>query len=577
MLQAFVSLKPQQPARTENGMTSFFEALENAVFSQPTIFRSNTDAAARPYSIEAVVEAALKPNCKFIVLRADCEKFWQCTFLLPDAQGVGALHFDLQRVDNPRKISATTLVNMFKNLYQSIKPKLVRVGDSEARKKLKSRHGIIMMPGIGRVEWLQIVSQDVYGDIYNPSDLVGAPCYQSDVWEDNSFFLRVYDDPNDWDSEDNESYANFVPGFLAGISKIKDGEKEKEMLRELERLCSRAEKTAEKAYAALDNASIHTSPAKAEVEEEHEAPSQEAAPVEESSAPVADVDEETAHKRSVIFTRIKDEFKVEEQDIIKRAVEGPCTVFTVKRKKKPDMCVSYQDSANKVYILNNTDDLSKFIKDNGCKLNEESIPKLVHLLSYYHPENKILATLDDLPDHVAKDKRVPGFKEKYAFGKITNTEGTLELLVPVFQPECDGLEIVSLSQFEAWPIQITSEVVATEMENVKEKPAPEKKEEPKVEEKKEEPKVEEKKEEPKAEEKKEEPKAEEKKEEPKAGEKKEGKTDLAVAEKAEVPAKQGGNKAVVIILIVIAVLYLAAVFYCDMDPALGKIMEMLNK
>ena len=33
MLQAFVSLKPQQPARTENGMTSFFEALENAKIS----------------------------------------------------------------------------------------------------------------------------------------------------------------------------------------------------------------------------------------------------------------------------------------------------------------------------------------------------------------------------------------------------------------------------------------------------------------------------------------------------------------------------------------------------------------
>ena len=134
MLQAFVSLKPQQPARTVSGMQSFFEALENAVFSQPTIFRSNTDAAARPYSIEAVVEAALKPNCKFIVLRADCEKFWQCTFLLPDAQGVGALHFDIQRVESPRKISAISLMNMFKNLYQSIHPKLVRVGDSDARK-----------------------------------------------------------------------------------------------------------------------------------------------------------------------------------------------------------------------------------------------------------------------------------------------------------------------------------------------------------------------------------------------------------------------------------------------------------
>lgn len=558
MLQAFVSLKPQQPARTESGMTSFFEALENAVFSQPTIFRSNTDAAARPYSIEAVVEAALKPNCKFIVLRADCEKFWQCTFLLPDAQGVGALHFDLQRVESPRKLSATTLMNMFKNLYQSIHPKLVRVGDSEARKKLKSRHGIVMMPGIGRVEWLQIISQDVYGDIYNPSDLVGAPCYQSEVWEDNTFLLRVYDDPNDWDSEDNESYANFVPGFLAGISKIKNGEKEKEMLRELERLCSRAEKTAEKAYAALattSSASTKSQPAAAEEDV------QETAPDKPSSvpSPVAAMDEETAKMRSAIYTRLKDEFKVEEQDIIKRAVEGPCTVFTVQRKKKPDMCVSYQDSANKVYILNNTDDLNKFFKDNGCKLNDESIPKLMHLLSYYHPENKILSSLDDLPEHVCRDKRVPGFREKYVFGKVTNTEGTLELLIPVFQPDCDGLEIVSLSKYESWPIQITSEVVATEMENVKEKPAP-------------------------APAKKEDQDASvapaaAKKEVATAEVKPADKVSTAIvaAGKDQVPAKkEGGNKVVIIIIVLIALLYIGAMIYCDMDPALGKILQMLK-
>ena len=575
MLQAFVSLKPQQPARTVSGMQSFFEALENAVFSQPTIFRSNTDAAARPYSIEAVVEAALKPNCKFIVLRADCEKFWQCTFLLPDAQGVGALHFDLQRVESPRKISAISLMNMFKNLYQSIHPKLVRVGDSEARKKLKSRHGIVMMPGIGRVEWLQIVSQDVYGDIYNPSDLVGAPCFQSEVWEDNTFLLRVYDDPNDWDSEDNESYANFVPGFLAGISKIKDGEKEKEMLRELERLCSRAEKTAEKAYAALDSAS---SPAAASVaspveEEVHEAAVEEPS----DNAAAEEVDSETAKMRSVIFARLKrDEYKVEEKDIVKRAVEGPCTVFTVKLKKKPEMCVSYQDSANKVYFLNNIEDLAKFLKENGCKVDEAHIEKITHLLTYYHPEYKVLGSLEDLPEHVRFDKRLPGIREKFTFGKVTNTEGTREYVVPLFLPDCDGLEIVSLTQFETWPVSVSSEIVATDMENVKEKPAPAK-EEVKVEEKKEEAKTEEKKEEAKAEEKKEEAKVEEKKEEAKAEEKKEEKkesTELVSSDKDNVPAKSGGaGKAVVIILVLLVIAYMIAVVYCDMGFTLSKLLQ----
>lgn len=152
MIQAFVSLKPQQPPRTESGMRSFFEALQGAVFSQPTIFRTNADQSARPYSLDAICEAALNPRCKFVVLRAECEKFWQCTFLLPDKQGMGALFFDLQRVQNPRRLSAESLIEMFKKLYTSLSPRLIRIGDSEAREKLRSRHGLVMMPGLGRIE-----------------------------------------------------------------------------------------------------------------------------------------------------------------------------------------------------------------------------------------------------------------------------------------------------------------------------------------------------------------------------------------------------------------------------------------
>ena len=58
MIQAFVSLKPQTPPRTESGMRSFFEALQDAVFSQPTVFRTNADVSVRPYSLDAVCEAA---------------------------------------------------------------------------------------------------------------------------------------------------------------------------------------------------------------------------------------------------------------------------------------------------------------------------------------------------------------------------------------------------------------------------------------------------------------------------------------------------------------------------------------
>lgn len=191
MIQAFVSLKPQYPARTESGMRSFFEALQNAVFSQPTIFRTNADVSVRPYSLDAITEAAMNPRCKFVVLRAECEKFWQCTFLLPDKQGMSALFFDLQRQESPRRLSPDSLIEMFKKLYKAMSPRVIRIGDSEAREKLKSRHGLIMMPGLGRIEWLQIVSPEIYGDIYNASELVAAPGYQTEIWEDGALFMRL--------------------------------------------------------------------------------------------------------------------------------------------------------------------------------------------------------------------------------------------------------------------------------------------------------------------------------------------------------------------------------------------------
>ena len=308
MIQAFVSLKPQQPPRTESGMRSFFEALQGAVFSQPTIFRTNADQSARPYSLDAICEAALNPRCKFVVLRAECEKFWQCTFLLPDKQGMGALFFDLQRVQNPRRLSAESLIEMFKKLYTSLSPRLIRIGDSEAREKLRSRHGLVMMPGLGRIEWLQIVAPEVYSDIYNPTDLVVAPGYQTEIWDDGALFMRVYDDPNDWDSEDNISQANFIPGFLAGVAKIRDNEKEKETLRELERLWSRAEKTAEKAYEVLDategsGAAAASEQAQTQMRATQPVESADLDRLVESSN--ARLDAEDARKRSVVFARLK--------------------------------------------------------------------------------------------------------------------------------------------------------------------------------------------------------------------------------------------------------------------------------
>ena len=470
MIQAFVSLKLQQPPRTESGLRSFFEALQGAVFSQPTVFRTNADAMVRPYSLDAIVEATLNPRCKFVVLRAQKEKFWQCTFLLPDKQGMGALFFDLQNAKNPRTLSPESLIEMFKKLYHSLSPRLIRIGDSEAREKLKSKHGLVQMPGIGRVEWLQIVSPELYGDIYNPSELVAAPCFQTEILDDGALFMRVYEDPNDWDSEDNISQANFIPGFLAGIVKIKDSEKEKENLRDLERIWSRAEKTAENAYEALDGkpgeseaAPVASTP---KAEPVVEAPKPEPV-VETPAAPVVTAENGDDRMRTVVYNRLKADFKVEENNIVKVGVEGPCTLFKVKAGKKPEFYATYQDLDLRVFILNSLEDLARFISTNGCKVDESCTAKIRTLLDkYYHPEYTILDSLDALPEDVRRDRRVKDLKAQF---KATGIEdlggGTKRLTFWFFRPDITGVETLSMTQFEDMPMQLETKIQCTEMEN----------------------------------------------------------------------------------------------------------------
>lgn len=466
MIQAFVSLKPHQPARTEPGMRSFFEALQSAVFSRPTVFRSNADESVRPYSLDDVVSAALDPRCRFVVLRAECEKFWQCTFLLPDKQGMGALFFDLQRMQNPRRLSPDVLIEMFKSLYHSLSPRLIRVGDSEAREKLRSRHGLVMMPGLGRIEWLQIVSPSVYADIYNPSELVAAPGYASEIWEDGALFMRVYDDPNDWDSEDNISQANFIPGFLAGVAKIKDSEKEKETIREVERLWSRAEKTAEKAYEVLS-----ADPNNVAVES---APKAQSAPVEEIKLleGTADLDSDDAKKRDVVCTRLKSEFTIEESDIEKCATEGPCTIFKCKPSNKNAFYASYQDEGRKVFILNSLEDLSGFLKLNGCSVKPECFDTIKRLLkTYYHPDYRMIDSLDELPEDVRNDRRMPEMRKLFKPAAVETVNGNQCLEFWFYKIEAKGLETLSFTQFEDWPMQLDAKVQCTDMESEPEAPA----------------------------------------------------------------------------------------------------------
>ena len=476
MIQAFVSLKPQQPPRTESGMRSFFEALQGAVFSQPTIFRTNADQSARPYSLDAICEAALNPRCKFVVLRAECEKFWQCTFLLPDKQGMGALFFDLQRVQNPRRLSAESLIEMFKKLYTSLSPRLIRIGDSEAREKLRSRHGLVMMPGLGRIEWLQIVAPEVYSDIYNPTDLVVAPGYQTEIWDDGALFMRVYDDPNDWDSEDNISQANFIPGFLAGVAKIRDNEKEKETLRELERLWSRAEKTAEKAYEVLDATEGSGAVAASEQAQTQMRATQ---PVESADldrlveSSNARLDAEDARKRSVVFARLKSEYAIKEDNIFKVGEEGICTIFKAIPDKKAPFFASYQDLDKKVFILNAIEDLARFISVNDCTLNDAKLPRIKELIkTYYHPEYAMLDSLDDLPSNVVRDRRVPQLREQFKTPAVEDINDNMTLTFWFYKPDTMGVETLTLRQYQDWPIQLEVKIQCTDMENEPETPAP---------------------------------------------------------------------------------------------------------
>lgn len=476
MIQAFVSLKLHHPERTESEMRSFFQALQDAVFSQPTIFRSNADSTVRPYSLDAVVESALNPGCKFVVLRAESEKFWQCTFLLPDKQGMGALYFDLQRVQNPRRLSPESLIEMFKKLYSSLSPRLIRIGDSEAREKLKSKHGLVMMPGIGRIEWLQIVSPEIYGDIYNPSELVAAPGYQTEILEDGALFMRVYDDPNDWESEDNVSQANFIPAFLAGVAKIKEGEqsKERDLVRELEKLKSKAEKVAEKAYEALsaDENNIHPDfSAPSQVEQEMQADNAEFEKLAASAG--SHMDDEDMRMRGVVYARLKSEFNVEENNIVKVGVEGVCTMFKVKAEKKPLFFATYQDLDRKVFILNNVaEDLSRFIAENGCSVAPEHVQKIKYLLmNYYHPEYQMMDSLDELPADVIRDRRVPELRNQFRPAAVEEINGNQVLTFWFYKPELKGIETVTLTQFEDWPLQAESKVQCTDMENEPEKAA----------------------------------------------------------------------------------------------------------
>lgn len=504
MLQCFVSLKQQQPPKTESGLRGFFEALSVAAPSQPTLFCTSADAVPKPYNIETVVEAALNPRCKFVVLRSESKKFWQCTFLLPDKQGWGALFFDFQRQGSTETPSADSLIETAKRLYKHLEPRLLRMGDSEAREKLKSRHGLVLMPGFGRLEWLQIVHPEVYSSIYNVSDLVASPAHTSEVAEDGSLLLRVYGNPTEWDDEENISLANFTPGFLAGIAKFQ--ESDKEILRELEKLWSRSEKTAEKAYEVFQAGSPSTqSPAvsvpipmlepeqllaanaaaqsaadkvAADIKsEQHDADSRRTT----TPVQIADLDAllektESATRnvppgqvdkmQETIFVRIKNDFEVDEKSLLKVAQEGICTVFSVKPLKGSEFYASYQDLDRKVFLLNEPEDLAKFLSVNDCVVDDKHKDKIIKLVTkYYQPGVSFINALSELPKDVRFDRRLKEIQESCKPGTINEKNDVRTLSLFYFIPTNSALEELRISQMEEFPLMVESKRHFTELES----------------------------------------------------------------------------------------------------------------
>ncbi|MGI5830387.1 MAG: hypothetical protein ACOX8U_09500 [Bradymonadia bacterium] len=505
MLQCFVSLKQQQPPRTESGLRSFFEALSAAVPSLPTLFCTSADAVPKAYRTDAVVEAALNPRCKFVVLRSESKKFWQCTFLLPDKQGWGAVFFDLQRPGSEVRPSADSLIETAKRLYKHLEPRILRMGDSEAREKLKSRHGLVLMPGLGRLEWLQIVHPDVYSSIYNMSDLVASPAHTSEVSpEDGSLFLRVYGDPYEWDDEENVSLANFTPGFLAGIAKFQ--ESDKDTLRELEKLWSRSEKTAEKAYEVFEastsstqspaisvpkpmlepeellaaQAATQASASKVAAELESEKKEEESGRT-TTPVQVADLDAllekteggaQTAISTQIdkmqesILQRIKHDYDVAAKDLLKVAQEGISTVFSVKAKGESEFYVSYQDSDRKVLLLNEPEDLAKFLSLNDCLVKEESKSKIIELIKkYYRPGVSFIKALSDLPKDVKRDRRLGEIADSCKPESISELNDVRTLSLFYYIPANRALEELRITQMEDFPLMVESKRHFTELEN----------------------------------------------------------------------------------------------------------------
>ena len=483
MLQAFVSLKHQQPPRTESGLQSFLEALTSAAYSPPTFFCTNLDATPQSYTVDGLTQACLHQKCKFAVVRGDDPLFWQATILMPDKEGLGALFFQFES-DTSACPTADQVIEFTKKLYKNLEPRIIRAGDSEAREKLKSRHGLVLMPGLGRVEWLQVVHPDVYGELYNPSELVAAPAYAAEIWEDGALFLRVYGDPKDWDNEENISLANFIPGFLAGTANVTDGEKEKQNVRIIEKLWNRANKTAERAAEIFDppssNAAAVAKPtpvapkpepvvAKPEPDEDFDdllvaEPTDElddllvAEPETEDAAeataePALKDPPSPAEVASIISEQSAD-IELDSKSVTRLDTLFDQTIYRAQDAKTGDrVFIAFSPTEDKLRVLDKLEDFAAFLQAESLNVQESDRAAIVDCVKRYHrPYVTYIDSVDDVSGSAGSDPRLKEFEAIVKPAHFDVSDETQQLHVWAYNPRNSGLEEILIRQFEDWPL-----------------------------------------------------------------------------------------------------------------------------
>ena len=144
MLQGFVYLG--DVSRTEQSVKSLLQKLSEASYTKPTKCYSNVNPVIRSYPDETLLAEA-KYGADWIALCGNDPYMFHCTILLPreDREPVMFLRFENERaLDDAPPINS--LINFAKTLSEELSPRLMRLGDSVAREKLKSHHGLILLP-----------------------------------------------------------------------------------------------------------------------------------------------------------------------------------------------------------------------------------------------------------------------------------------------------------------------------------------------------------------------------------------------------------------------------------------------